>query len=52
MEKSMSSIRPENLTNEELVRYAALIPAGDVAALQAYNAELCKRLIAAIDDQK
>ena len=48
----MSSIRPENLTNEELLRYAALIPAGDVAMLQAYNAELCKRLIAAIDDQK
>ena len=48
----MSSIRPENLTNEELLRYAALIPAGDVAALQAYNAELCKRLIAVIDYQK
>jgi len=48
----MSSIRPENLSTEELLRYAPLIPAGDVAMLQAYNAELCKRLSAAIDDQK
>lgn len=48
----MSSIRPEKLSTEELLRYAPLIPAGDVAMLQAYNAELCKRLSAAIDDQK
>jgi hypothetical protein len=48
----MSSIRPENLSTEELLRYASLIPAGDVAMLQAYNAELCKRLSAAIDAKK
>lgn len=46
----MSGIQPQQLTNEELVRYASLMPYGGVPA--AWVAELLKRLEALLDDGK
>lgn len=46
----MSGIQPQQLTNEELVRYASLMSYGTVPA--EWVAELIKRLEATLDDGK
>ena len=46
----MQSIRPENLTNEELVRYAQLTGADKLG--KEWVAELLKRFEATLDDNK
>ena len=46
----MQGIQPQNLTNEELVRYARLMPPGQVPS--AWVDELIKRLEATLDDNR
>jgi succinate dehydrogenase flavin-adding protein (antitoxin of CptAB toxin-antitoxin module) len=48
MEKDMSSVRPENLTTKELLRYAYLLEAKD-ANLLAWVRALTKKLEEAED---
>ena len=46
----MQGIQPQNLTNAELVRYASLMPYGQVPAV--WVEELIKRLEATLDDNR
>jgi hypothetical protein len=50
MEQAMSGIRPQILTNEELVKYAWL--QGVDKLPQQWVAEILKRLEATLDDNK
>ena len=48
----MQGIRPENLSNNELVNYAYLLETDDLEVLRQWLKVLTDRLVAQLDDNK